>query len=439
MQRGLSFVLAFIILHQIGVLGAVPSTDSVVTPDEARRSKIVNSANIIMQPGGADNDASASLLRNFYIDQFRNSRDPELPYFMFMSKDGRYAMGLGGVIRLRGWYDWVNIMPGTPFSPYDITIPSNPARRRHFDIGPQGTTVFLTFLGRNDHINNITGYVEGKFNGDGFAFELYKAFITLDDWTAGYAVTTFSDPEASPPLIDGARSNAEATRRNILVRYLHDIDRHWTVAGSVEVPHHGIDADNKEAEGCPVYVPDLCGFVQYGWDGGRSHLRLSGLVRVMGYRDLVNGRNHSVTGWGVGMTSVWTVIPTWKIYGEFNGGRGIGSYLSDLAHGNTDLLMRPGVPGSMYAPLSLGYVVGTQYYFSPKLYGTLSAAEVRYLAKSGSPGATYKFGAIAAANLCYDFTERIGAGIEYLWGFRKNVDGEHGHANRITAFFQLLF
>lgn len=413
--------------------------DSAVTPDEVRRDKVVRGTKIFMQPGGEHTDSATSLLVNFYLDQFRNSRDPELPYFMFMSKDAQYTMGVGGVIRLRGWYDWHNIMPGTPFSPYNITIPGNPARTRHFDLGPQGTTVYLTFLGHNEHINRIMGYVEGKFNGDGFAFELYKAYITLNDWTAGLAVTTFSDPAASPTLIDGARSNGEATRRNVLVRWLHDINRHWTVAASMEVPKHQINADDKEVEKCPVYVPDFAGFAQYQWDGGRSHIRLSGLLRVMGYRDLLRGRNHSVTGWGVGLTGVWTAIPTWKIFGEFNTGHGIASYLSDLVNDNTDLLMRPDEPGRMYAPMSLGYVLGTQYYFTPKLYGTLSAAEVRYLTKAGSPGSTYKLGTMAAANLCYDFTERIGAGIEYLWGYRKNVDGMHGHANRITAFFQLMF
>lgn len=412
-----------------------------LTPDEVRREHIVRDTKVIMQPGGLseESDSALSLLLNFYVDQFRNARDPEIPYFMFMSKDARYTMGIGGVIRMRGWYDWNHIMPGTTFSPYNITLPGNPAQKRHFDIGPQGTTIYLTFLGRSQRFRRIMGYVEGKFNGNGFAFDLFKAYLTLDDWTVGYALTTFSDPAASPTIFDGARPNGEATRRNVLVRYLHDLNKNWTVAASLEVPYQGIADDKKEVERCPVYVPDVCGFMQYQWDGARSHVRLSGLFRLMGYRDLLKGENRSVPGWGLGLTSVWTAARPWKLFAEFNAGRAIGSYLSDLVNDNTDLLKQPGKPGYMYAPMSLGYVVGTQYYFRPDLYGSLAAAEMRYLTKAGSPASTYKFGTVAAGNICWDITPRINGGIEYLWGLRKNVDGHHGHANRITAFFQLQF
>ena len=47
-----------------------------------------------------------ALLDIFYYDQFRNAQDPRAPYFLFMSRDANFAMGLGGVVRMRGWYDW---------------------------------------------------------------------------------------------------------------------------------------------------------------------------------------------------------------------------------------------------------------------------------------------------------------------------------------------
>ncbi|MBR6628740.1 MAG: hypothetical protein IKL03_02115, partial [Bacteroidaceae bacterium] len=46
-----------------------------------------------------------ALLDIFYYDQFRNAQDPRAPYFLFMSRDANFVMGLGGVVRMRGWYD----------------------------------------------------------------------------------------------------------------------------------------------------------------------------------------------------------------------------------------------------------------------------------------------------------------------------------------------
>ena len=61
-----------------------------------------------------------ALLDIFYYDQFRNAQDPRAPYFLFMSRDANFVMGLGGVVRMRGWYDWAGAMPNNGFIPYNI-------------------------------------------------------------------------------------------------------------------------------------------------------------------------------------------------------------------------------------------------------------------------------------------------------------------------------
>ena len=58
-------------------------------------------------------DSVKSLIENFYYDQFRHFQDPAAPYFLFMSKDASLAMGIGGCVRMRGYYDWGGAMPGT--------------------------------------------------------------------------------------------------------------------------------------------------------------------------------------------------------------------------------------------------------------------------------------------------------------------------------------
>ena len=50
-------------------------------------------------------DSVRQVIATFYYDQFRHFQDPGAPYFLFMSKDAQLAMGIGGAVRMRGYYD----------------------------------------------------------------------------------------------------------------------------------------------------------------------------------------------------------------------------------------------------------------------------------------------------------------------------------------------
>ncbi|MDE6826334.1 MAG: hypothetical protein K2J18_06150, partial [Paramuribaculum sp.] len=56
-------------------------------------------------------DSIKNILDRFYYDQFRSFQDPEAPYFLFMSRDAKLTMGIGGCVRMRGWYDWGGAIP----------------------------------------------------------------------------------------------------------------------------------------------------------------------------------------------------------------------------------------------------------------------------------------------------------------------------------------
>ena len=121
-----------------------------------------------------------------------------------------------------------------------------------------------------------------------------------------------------------------------------------------------------------------------------SHVRLSGMLRVLPYRDLVAGQNRSRVGWGVQLSGVWYPANRLTIYAEANTGQGYQSAMNDLAVGNFDLV----------ADATPGY---------------------------------------GAVNLFYEPTPRLQVGVEYLIGSRHNFNGEHGHANRVDALFQFSF
>jgi hypothetical protein len=55
------------------------------------------------------------------------------------------------------------------------------------------------------------------------------------------------------------------------------------------------------------------------------------------------------------------------------------------------------------------------------------------------PGNTYQRANYASANIIWLPVQRFGVGLEYLYGFRKNKDGQRGENSRIQMAFQYRF
>ena len=81
-------------------------------------------------------DSIRSRIAAFYYDQFHHFMDPGAPYFLFLSKDSKLAMGIGGAVRMRAYYDWGGAMPSPGFAPALIPIPADPANMKHFGTTP---------------------------------------------------------------------------------------------------------------------------------------------------------------------------------------------------------------------------------------------------------------------------------------------------------------
>lgn len=349
-------------------------------------------------------------------------------------------MGVGGQIKVRGYFDWNGSIPSVGFSPYLIPIPKDPAKMRNLSASASGTGLFFTILGTNKILGDYMGYFQADFSGyNNRGFRIKKAYLTIRDWTAGYAVTTFEDTKAEPETVDGAGPNGINSRKNVLVRYLHTFKKHWSVAGSVEFPSAAITTSDTTTQACDSYIPDLAAFVQYQWNGGQSHVRLSGLLRTLTYRDLIVGRNYNVIGWGVQLSAVINVVPQFNLFGILSTGKGHASYTTDLGIGNFDLIGYKDRPGKLYAPLAAGFVFGMQYYFKPNLFSNIALSEQTYYPKSNPHDNQYKYGFYGVANIFWDITPRFEIGLEYLHGRKREFNHARGDADRVMALMMLSF
>ena len=380
-----------------------------------------------------------ALLDIFYYDQFRNAQDPRAPYFLFMSRDARFVMGLGGVVRMRGWYDWHGAMPNNGFIPYNISIPADPAHSRWLGSTPAGTALYFRVLGTNTPVGDYQLYIEANFDGyNQRGFLLKKAYATLNDWTIGYAHSTFSDPLAEPLLVDGQGPNAYVSTTAVLVRWMHNLRKDWIVAASAEMPQSFVGANGTTTQRTNDWFPNLAAFSQYEW-AANQHVRLAGIMRVLPYRDLVAGENKNEIGWGVQLSSVMRPCKPLTLYFMGNYGRGISSLTGDLMMGNYDLVDNPSTPGTMYAPRLFGWYGAAQYHFTPTLFTGLTFGQLRYLPDHKQPADQYRYGLYSALNIFWNITPRIQVGGEYNLGKRQNEGGDNRWAQRFSVMTQFSF
>ncbi len=384
-------------------------------------------------------DSLKALLDIYYYDQFRHAQDPKVPYFLFMSKNNNLVMGIGGLVKVRGWYDWGGVVNNSGFYPYDILVPRDNAHRRKLDASAGGTALFFQVLGKHHTFGDYQLYIKGDFNGyQSHGFHLKDAYATINDWTVGYASSTFSDPVGTAPSVDDAGPSAYLQRTSVLIRWMHTFKDHWTIASSLELPDSYVGANDSTTETTNDWFPDIALFGQYQW-ANREHIRLSGILRVLPYRNLMTQTNKSIVGWGVQLSTKFTIFDPLIIYATVNTGKGYGSFSGDLSMGDFDLINNPNDIGAMYAPLSFAWLGGIQYYFTHNIFASATICQERLLPKYTIDPQTYKYGQYGAFNVFWDLTSRIEVAGEFNIGRRKNFNGESSWARRISILAQFSF
>lgn len=402
------------------------ATHRIISIDNTTQSLNINS------------DSVRSLIEQYYYDQFRHTQNPNAPYFIFMSRDAQLSMGIGGAVRMRGYYDWNGAIPTPGFAPYLIPAKPDPTNRNSINTTPAGTCLFFRVIGRNDIVGNYQLYIECNFDGyNARDFHLKKAYAIIKDLTIGYASSTFSDPAALPQIIDAQGPCNKITPTNVLVRWMPTIKQKWIGAISLETPSSQITTDSTTQK-VSSWLPDIATFIQYQMDKS-SHIRLSGTLRMLSYRDMLKNKNENELGWAVMLSSVARPTKNITTYFTMNYGHGYSSLGGDLMIGAYDLIPKNNRRGHLYAPASFGWCLGVQYNFKPNLFVSSSLSQTRYLPKSNNNPAEYKYGICGNINLFWNITPRMLCGVEFDYGMRKDFSGEKRFAKRAEAVFQFSF
>lgn len=387
-----------------------------------------------------DATAAPDVQVEFVNNAPKHKRDNGLPRFAIVGKDNKFYLGLGVQFLGEGLVDFGDNMP----SPYAF-VPSSITKTSPGN----GSSLRFTALTSSFYINAVAlpgtkdkvgVFFKAEINdGNDYGFSVSHFYATYRGFQVGYTSSLFADGAAMPYTIDDQGPNGSANLTVFTAGYIHNFTSSLSGAIGIDAPTadlttgHGTASVSQRIPAIPLYL-------QYGW-GGSSHVRLSGMVRPLQYRDVVAAKNRTPVGWGVQLSGLAQVAKPLTLYYDATYGHGIANYLQDDTDMNLDAVPDGDKPGHCSLVRSLGLTAGLTYNITPKLSFNAAYSHVTNWNASGAlPGEDqYRYGDYIAANLIYSINKIVGVGIEYDYGHRKSFDSNSLHVNRLQAQLSVTF
>lgn len=361
--------------------------------------------------------------------------DPVPPRFLLIDREGRTVFGIGGYVEGVASYDFDGAIDNTGFAVNQINVPKDPAFRNQLQATVDHSNLFMILVSKT-RLGLLSVYAQAEFSSSNRNFCMKHAVVRLSNVLAGLTRTTFQDPLAATPVIDFAGPCGAVQQRNVQLRYTLNSNSHFSFAAAAELPSATYTTD-ASCEGIKQRVPDFPAYAQYRWDGGRSHFRLSGLLRTLSYRNLADAKNHFRTGWAVKGSGVVGIDKIASFYYTAIYGRGYGQYVTGTQDCGFDLIY--GNDGDMIAPHQLDLTAGLRVNISSKVFATGTVSLDRLYDQAHLGPNTYRKGTYMAINTFYTPMQDLQVGIEYLHGNRMNVNRESASANRVQAMIRYNF
>lgn len=367
--------------------------------------------------------------------------DPNTPRFVLTDRKGKFALGIGGYVRATAEYDFNGIVDDVDFYPALIHQPGRGNyTKNQFQMDITTSTLFLKLVGRTKHLGDFVVYTAGDFRGDGKTFQLQNAYAQFLGFTIGYSYGSFMDLPTLPPTIDFAGPNGAAFYRTTQLSYMCDKVKNFRFGVAAEMP--SVDGTaNSEVSINTQRMPNFAASAQYNWNS-KSHIKLGAILRRMTYSSNVYEKAYSTTGFGLQASTTFNIARKLQFYGQFNYGKGIGSFLNDLSNLNVDIVPDPDEKGKMQVLPMMGWYAGLQYNICPKVFVTSTYSLSRLYSENGYPGEkslSYRKGQYLVANAFWNVSSNLQVGLEYLRGWRSDFNSSTRHANRLNALVQYSF
>ena len=198
-------------------------------------------------------------------------------------------------------------------------------------------------------------------------------------------------------------------------------------------------------------VPDFTGNVRY--DGDYGHMQVAGIGRKLTFQPATGDSALDEFGYGVNVTGTFhpwacmhgtprsgdcaTPLSMSRFLWQFAAGHGISRYIQDVNGLGLDATFDP---ANGFRPIpGYGWVVAYEQWWAKNWASNFTYGQDAFDLTDTLPDNTYQRANYVSANLIWFPVERMGVGMEYLYGFRKNKDGQKGDNTRIQMAFRYKF
>lgn len=362
-----------------------------------------------------------------------------LPRFAIVGKDGKFYFGIGAQFLGEAVVDWGDEMPlPVLMVPAAITSASE-GNRSSTRFGWQSSSIYMNFVAMPGDSDQVGIFFKANFMGNGNNFNVYHFYAKYRGLTVGYTNSVFTDAAAQPFTIDFEGPNGYPDLTLFTVYWQQRFRNNFSAAIGLDAPLASMTYGNLSSK-VNQRIPTVPLYLQYAWNKGNSHVRVSGIVRPLQYRNLELSKNKTLPGWGFQLSGMINVIDALSV--QFNGvyGKAISNYIQDDNGLGLDAVEISG-SGKISAVASIGLTGGVTYTLTPKLTFNAVYSHLlnRFHKNSVIQDATYKYGDYVAANMIFAVNKFVSTGIEYDYGRRCAVDGTSLHTNRLQCQLAVTF
>jgi hypothetical protein len=310
----------------------------------------------------------------------------------------------------------------------------------------------------------FNGNTSGAFGS--FPLRLRFAWADFGPFLVGQAASLFMDYDVFPNVLDYQGPGGMVLMRQPLFGIHFPIGQRFKFSLGIEQPYSDIQWFENGSwhvnPGSGIIttpgigrnvqdVPDLTGNVRYAGDNG--HLQVAGIVRKLTFQPGPGNSALDTVGYGINLTGTYhpwaalcglptsgdcaTPLSKSRFLGQFAAGRGISRYIQDTNGMGLDATFDPA--NGFRALPSYGWFMAYEQWWAKTWASNFTYGQDAVELTSTLPGNTYQRANYVSANIIWLPVPRLGVGLEYLYGFRKDKDGQKGDNSRIQMAFQYRF
>jgi hypothetical protein len=385
-------------------------------------------------------------------------------------KDTKYKWY--GFVRVDGIYDFRPIASTDSFVTSSIPVPQGRGQNavltpRYTRFGFDTETPIKSLgwdLKTRIEVDFFNGNTSGAFGS--FPIRLRFAWADFGPFLVGQAASVFMDYDVFPNVLDYQGPPGMVLMRQPIFALQLPIGEKGQFAIGVEQPYSDIQwfengtwivnpgsgIITTPGVGRNVQdVPDFTANVRYRGDYG--HVQAAGILRKLTFQPGPGEGAFDTLGYGFNLTGSFhpwaaltgtprsgdeaTPLSKSRFLGQFAAGRGISRYYNDENGLGLDATFDP-VNGFRALP-SYGWFIAYEQWWAKRLASVFTFSQDAVELTDTLPGSTYQRAEYVAANLIWLPIDRMGVGLEYTYGFRKNKDGQKGEDTRLQMAFQYRF